>query len=183
MLEVQERISVFGEAPRTILDGSVQVKPKGVERETDVFAVPVGPLTPMIVIVDDPVPPARIWVGLTVLAVIVKSTTVKVSGAVVWPSIPALPVTVMAYVFGTDAVQLRVTVWEELARLTLAGDVHVSPAGVDAETARLTTPVRPFSAVIVMLEFPEPPANIWDGETVVVEREKSTTWNRMLDVV
>lgn len=85
--------------------------------------------------------------------------------------------------FGTDPVQLRVTVWEELPRLTFEGDVHVSPAGVEAETARLTTPVRPFSGVIVMVEFPEPPANIWDGETVVVEREKSTTWNRMLGVV
>lgn len=96
MLEVQERVSVFGGAPRAILDGSVQVKPRGVERETDVFTVPVGPLTPVIVIVDDPVAPARIWVGLTVLAAIVKSTIVKVIGAVVWPSIPALPITVTA---------------------------------------------------------------------------------------
>jgi hypothetical protein len=61
--------------------------------------------------------------------------------------------------------------------------VHVKPAGVDAETARLTVPVKPFTAVTVMVEVPEAPARIWAGLTAPAAILKSTTWKRMDAVV
>ena len=60
----------------------------------------------------------------------------------------------------TVAVQLRVAVCGDVPNVTLAGKVHVSPAGVDAETARLTVPVRPLTAVTVIVDVPDAPANI-----------------------
>ena len=58
-------------------------------------------------------------------------------------------------------VQLRVEVWGEVPNVTLVGDrVHVSPAGVDADTVRPTVPVRPLTAVTVIVDVPEAPARI-----------------------
>jgi hypothetical protein len=49
----------------------------------------------------------------------------------------------------------------EGGRLTLVGvNEQVRPAGVDAETDRLTVPVKPFRAVTVIVEVPEAPAKI-----------------------
>ncbi len=59
---------------------------------------------------------------------------------------------------------------------TLAGSVHVSPAGVDGDTERDTVPANPFCAVTVMVAVPEPPASIWLGETAPADIVKSTTW-------
>jgi hypothetical protein len=59
----------------------VHVKPTGVEVETERLTVPVNPFSAVTVIVDVPVAPARIWVGLTAPAEIVKSTTWNVMGA------------------------------------------------------------------------------------------------------
>ena len=53
-----------------------------------------------------------------------------------------------------------VAVCGDVPPVTLAGSVHVRPAGVDADTARLTVPVRLFNAVTVMVEVPEAPARI-----------------------
>lgn len=61
--------------------------------------------------------------------------------------------------------------------------MHVRPAGVDAEAVRATVPVRPFSAVTVIVEVPEPPAKIWAGETVPALIVKSTTTNVIAAVV
>ena len=61
--------------------------------------------------------------------------------------------------------------------------MHVKPAGVDADTARLTVPVRPLTAVTVMVEVPELPASIWAGDTAPAAIVKSTTWNRIVAVV
>jgi hypothetical protein len=61
--------------------------------------------------------------------------------------------------------------------------VHVRPAGVDTETARLTVPVKPLTAVTVMVEIPEAPARIWAGDTAPAAIAKSTTWKRMVAVV
>ena len=61
--------------------------------------------------------------------------------------------------------------------------MHVRPAGVEAETARFTVPVRPFSAVTVIVDVPELPAKICAGETAPAAIEKSTTWKRMVAVV
>jgi len=67
--------------------------------------------------------------------------------------------------------------------VTLAGNVHVRPAGVEADTARLTVPVRPFTAVTVIVEVPEEPASIWVGDTAPAAIVKSTTWKRIEAVV
>jgi hypothetical protein len=67
--------------------------------------------------------------------------------------------------------------------VTLAGIEHVKPAGVEADTARMTVPVRPLTAVTVIVEVPEPPANIWVGDTAPAAIVKSTTWKRMAAVV
>ena len=67
--------------------------------------------------------------------------------------------------------------------MTLAGRVHVRPAGVDADTARLTVPVRPLTAVTVTVEVPEPPASICVGDTAPAAIVKSTTWNSIVPVV
>ena len=62
--------------------------------------------------------------------------------------------------------------------VTLVGDrVHVRPVGVDAEAVKDTVPVRPLSAVTVIVEVPEPPASIWAGDTAPAAIEKSTTVN------
>jgi len=44
--------------------------------------------------------------------------------------------------------------------VTLAGRVQVRPAGVEADTARLTVPVKPLTAVTVIVEVPEAAASI-----------------------
>ena len=67
--------------------------------------------------------------------------------------------------------------------MTLAGRVQVSPAGVDADTARLTVPVSPLRAVTVMVDVPDAPANIWAGRTAPAAIVKSTTWKSIADVV
>jgi hypothetical protein len=77
----------------------------------------------------------------------------------------------------------KVAVCGEVPKVTLAGKVHVKPAGVDADTARLTVPVRPLRAVTVMVEVPEAPARIWAGLTAPAAILKSTTWNRIAAVV
>jgi hypothetical protein len=61
--------------------------------------------------------------------------------------------------------------------------VHVRPAGVDADAARLTVPVRLLSAVTVSVEVPELPASICVGDTAPAAIVKSTTWKRMAEVV
>lgn len=50
--------------------------------------------------------------------------------------------------------------------MTLVGDsVHVSPAGLEAETVRLAVPLP--VADTVMVEVPVPPGLIWAGDTVL----------------
>ena len=43
--------------------------------------------------------------------------------------------------------------------------MHVKPAGVEAETVRLTVPVKPLTAVTVIVEVPEAPGKSWVGLT------------------
>ena len=55
----------------------------------------------------------------------------------------------------------RVDVCGEVPKVTLVGvSVHVRPAGVEAELVRATVPVRPFTAVTVIVEVPDAPARI-----------------------
>jgi hypothetical protein len=49
-------------------------------------------------------------------------------------------------------------------KVTLVGDkAHVNPAGVEADTVSATVPVKPLTAVTVMVEVPDAPARIWAG--------------------
>jgi len=81
-------------------------------------------------------------------------------------------------------VQLRVEVCGEVPNVTLVGvRVHVRPAGVDAETVRATVPVRPLSAVTVIVEVPDAPASIWVGDTAPAAIVKSTTLKLIAAVV
>ena len=70
-----------------------------------------------------------------------------------------------------------------MPKVTLAGNVHVNPARVDADTARLTVPVRPLIAVTVIVEVPDAPTSIWVGDTAPAAIVKSTTWKRIEAVV
>jgi hypothetical protein len=80
-------------------------------------------------------------------------------------------------------VQLKVAVCGEVPNVTLAGRVQVRPAGVETETARLTAPVNPLTAVTVIVEVPEAPARIWAGLTAPAAMVKSTTWKRIVALV
>jgi hypothetical protein len=48
---------------------------------------------------------------------------------------------------------------------------------------RVTVPVNPLRAVKVIVEVPEAPARICEGDTAPGLIEKSTMWKIMLDVV
>ena len=81
--DVQLSVEVCGLVPNVTLVGdSVQVRPAGVDADTVSPTVPVKPFRAVTVIVEVPEPPAKIWLGLTGPALIVKSTTVKVMAAV-----------------------------------------------------------------------------------------------------
>jgi hypothetical protein len=81
------------------------------------------------------------------------------------------------------AEQLRVDVCGDVPKVTLVGDsVHVSPVGVEAETVSPTVPVRPLTALTVMVEVPVAPANTWAG-VAPAAIVKSTTTNVMAAVV
>ena len=77
-----------------MLAGREQVKPAGVEAETDKFTGPVNPLRAVIVIVESPVEPALMMAGLTVPADMPKSTTWKRIEDDVWDRVASAPVTV-----------------------------------------------------------------------------------------
>jgi hypothetical protein len=80
------------------------------------------------------------------------------------------------YVAAVPEVQLRLEVCGELPKVTLVGvRVHVKPAGVEADAVSDTVPVRPLTAVTVIVEVPDAPARIWAGETVPAAIVKSTT--------
>jgi hypothetical protein len=74
--------------------------------------------------------------------------------------------------------QVSVEVCGDVPNVTLVGlRVHVRPAGVDAETVKATVPVKPLTAVTVIVEVPDEPASIWAGDTAPAAIVKSTTWN------
>jgi len=55
------------------LETRVQVRPAGLDAETDRFTVPVNPFSAVTVIVDVPEAPARTSAGVTVPAEMLKS--------------------------------------------------------------------------------------------------------------
>jgi hypothetical protein len=180
---VHDSVAVCGDVPKVTLAGNVQVNPAGVDADAARLTVPVRPLTAVTVMVDVPELPASIWVGDTGPAAMVKSTTWKRIVAVVCDRVPLVPVTVTVYCPAVAALHDSVAVCGLVPNVTLAGNVQVRPAGVDTDTARLTVPVNPFTAVTVTVEVPDAPAKIWAGDTTPAAIEKSTTWNRIGEVV
>ena len=72
----------------------------------------------------------------------------------------------------------------EAPTVTLAtGRVHDSPVGVDGETVSETFPVRPLTALTVIVAVPAEPARIWAGEPTPPIIVKSTTANVIIAVV
>ena len=83
----------------------------------------------------------------------------------------------------TVALHDSVAVCGDAPKVTLTGNVHVRPAGVEADVARLTVPVKPLSAATVIVDVPDAPANIWAGDTAPAAIVKSTTTNVIVEVV
>ena len=135
--------------------------------------------------VHEPEPPANIWLGDTAPQ-LTDNPLAKLNemAAVVWLNVPSVPVTVTVNVPVVDEVQLRVEVCGLVPNVTLVGvRVHVRPAGVDGDTVSATVPVRPLSAVTVIVEVPEPPGVIVAGDTGPAAIEKSTTVKAIAAVV
>jgi len=88
------------------------------------------------------------------------------------------------YVAAVPDVHESVEVCGEVPNVTLVGvRVHVRPAGVEADTVSETVPVRPFTALTVMVEVPDAPARICAGDTAPAAIVKSTTWKTIPAVV
>ncbi len=93
-LERHERVAVCGDAPNVTLAGSVQVRPAGVEAETERATSPANPFRPVTVMVwvsESPVLPLRLT-GED--GSMVKSTTWNSIADVECERLPSVPVTV-----------------------------------------------------------------------------------------
>ena len=82
MLALQDNVLACGEAPKTAVEGRKHVRPEGVLVETESPTVPVNPLRPVRVIVEEPDTLAGFRLGMTGPAKIVKSVTLTVTVAV-----------------------------------------------------------------------------------------------------
>ena len=184
VVALQDSVAVCGDVPKVTLVGATEhVRPAGVDGFTARLTEP-EPAFAVTVSVHDPEPPTKIWLGDTAPQLTDRPLAkLNVIAAVVWLSVPSVPVTVTVKEPVVDAVQLRVAVCGEVPKVTLAGSVHVSPAGVEADTARLIVPVRPLSAVTVIVEVPELPGVMVAGDTGPAAIEKSTTTNVIVPVV
>jgi hypothetical protein len=77
-----------------------------------------------------------------------------------------------------------VEVCGDVPKVTLVGvRVHVSPAGVEAETVRATVPVNPLVPATVIVDVPEAPGKIWAGLTAPAVIWKSVNVNVIVAVV
>jgi hypothetical protein len=91
---------------------------------------------------------------------------------------------VTVYVAAVPEVHDNVEVCGEVPNVTLVGvRVQVRPAGVDADAVKATVPVKPLTAVTVIVEVPDAPASIWAGDTAPAAIVKSTTLNVIAAVV
>ena len=146
-------------APQVRLAGTVSVR----------VTVPVKPLTAVIVIVELADTPALAEAGE--VAAMVKSVTVKVAVAEC-DRLPTVPVIVRVYVAATVELQETVAVPE----LVMLGGVMVPQVRLTATVSvRLTTPVNPFTAVIVIVDVTEFPTTTAAGEVAAIV--KSVTVN------
>jgi len=124
--------------------------------------VPVKPFTAVTMIVWVPVAPGAN--GPTVVAAdgaIVKSTTWNSIVSVVCDNPPFVPVTVTVASPDAEVAHVSVAVCGDVPNVTLVAIVQAStPAGLEAETDRFTTPVKLLTAVRVIVEVPEAPTKI-----------------------
>ena len=176
-------MEVCGDVPKVTLVGvRVHVSPAGVEADGARLTVPVKPLTAVTVIVEVPVLPANIWVGLTAPAVIWKSACGVNVTLTVRVSVPLRPLTVTVKPVVHVPPAVRVDVFG-VGSVTLVGDsVLVHPAGGVVVIERVMLPVKPLIAfaVIVLVEVPGGTKLTVVGFAVKL---KSTTWNVMAAVV
>jgi hypothetical protein len=168
---------------RITLVTNVQVRPRGVEAETDRLTVPANPFSGATVIVEVPEEPARIWAGETAPGVTLKSGCGVNATVTVWVSVPLVPVTVTLKLTVHVPPAVSVEVFG-VGRVTLAGNMlAVQPVGGAADVmVRAMLPVNPFSAFAVIVEVA-----VLGGEKLTVAglalRLKSTTWNSIVAVV
>jgi hypothetical protein len=135
------------------------------------------------VMVDVPEEPAKIWVGVTVLADMLKSAPPALTGTVtVRVRVPLVPVTVTLKLVAVVHPAVRVAVFG-VGRVTEAGDiVAVHPLGTTEVTDSEMLPVNPLSAFALMVEV-----LVFGAVYVMLVglelRLKSTTWKRIVAVV
>ncbi len=143
------------ETPSVTLVGlSVALQPAGAPVAVR-LTMPVNPFTAVTVTVEVAEDPAT-KVSDVGLAVTVKSVTVTATVAVL-DLVPLVPVTVTVKVAGLEQLTVNVEV-PEVPRVTLAGlRVAEQPAGAP-EAVNDTMPVKPFTAVTVMVDVAEEPA-------------------------
>jgi len=157
-VHVRTSVAVPPEVTVTLEVASEHVMPAG--GVVDRLTVPVKPPCDVTVIVLVAAMPTFAVTGLG-LAVRVKVPVVPRLNVTttLWDSVPLVPVTVTvkeADAVGAVRVHARVAVCGEVPKVTLAGSVHVAVLdGTDATCARLTVPVKPFSAVRVIVEDPD----------------------------
>src|SRR5207247_931829 len=127
--------------------------------------VSVKPLAGAIVIVEDMGEPTFPFM-LDGLAVTVKSSMVKVAVAE-WMSVPLVPVMVSVYVPAMLELQETVAVPEPVMLDGLIG-LQFSPEGT--ESVRLTVPVNPFRAMMVIVDWAEVPTVVAGGDDAAMEK-------------
>ena len=139
----------------TLVGDTVHVSPAGVEADTVTETVPWNPPVAVTVIVEVPEAPASIWLGVTAPAAIVNEAPVDVTDTVtVLVSVPLVPVTVTLKLVAVLQPAVSVDVLG-VGSVTLVGDrVAVHPVGMVEVTERLMVPVKPFTALAVMVEDP-----------------------------
>ena len=154
VLELHERLAV--PEPEMVLgEIGLQVRPVGTVsvRVTE----PENPLRALTVIVDVAEAPT---VAEGEVAAMVKSTKLKVAVAV-WTRDPLVPVIMSEYVPATVALHDAVAV---PAPVTVPGVIvpQVNPAGT--VSVRVTTPAKPLTAVIVVVDVADRPTLTAAGE-------------------
>jgi hypothetical protein len=165
---VDEHVRVAVPEPVTV-PGVIapQVKPAGTVSVK--LTIPAKPFNAVIVIVEVAEEPAGTEAGE--LAAIVKSRVLNVAVAV-WTREPLVPVTVTLKVPAVVELQETVAVPEPV---TVPGVIapHVKPAGT--VSVSVTTPAKPLTAAIVMVEVADVPALTADGDDAAMV--KSTKVN------
>ena len=159
---------------------STQLNPAGAEKPRVAVPLPVAET----VIVEVPVPPGKIWAGETAPAVIevMVNPGIPVTEIVtIRVRVPLVPVTVTLKLVAVVQPAVKVDVLG-VGSVTLVGDsVAVHPAGTVEVTERLMLPVKPLTALAVIVDVPVL------GAVYVIPpldaRLKSVTWKRIDAVV